>query len=45
MFRILSVGVRMKFVWETPEEINVALVQRLSRIRKRRICLQRGFLI
>ena len=26
----------MKFVWETPEEINLALAQRLSRIRKRR---------
>ena len=26
----------MKFVWETPEEINMALAQRLSRIRKRR---------
>ena len=26
----------MKFVWETPEEINKALAQRLSRIRKRR---------
>ena len=26
----------MAFVWETPEEINMALVQRLSRIRKRR---------
>ena len=27
---------RMKFVWETPEEINMALAQRLSKIRKRR---------
>lgn len=26
----------MKFVWETPEEIDMALAQRLSRIRKRR---------
>ena len=26
----------MKFIWETPEEINMALAQRLSRIRKRR---------
>lgn len=26
----------MSFVWETPEEINMALAQRLSRIRKRR---------
>jgi len=26
----------MSFVWETPEEINLALAQRLSRIRKRR---------
>lgn len=26
----------MGFVWETPEEINLALAQRLSRIRKRR---------
>lgn len=26
----------MGFVWETPEEINMALAQRLSRIRKRR---------
>ena len=26
----------MNFVWETPEEINLALAQRLSRIRKRR---------
>ena len=26
----------MRFVWETPEEINMALAQRLSRIRKRR---------
>ena len=26
----------MSFVWETPEEINVALAKRLSRIRKRR---------
>ena len=26
----------MKFVWETPEEINLALAQRLARIRKRR---------
>ena len=26
----------MKFVWETPEEIDKALAQRLSRIRKRR---------
>jgi len=26
----------MKFVWETPEEINMALAQRLSKIRKRR---------
>lgn len=28
--------VRMKFVWETPEEVNLALAQRLARIRKRR---------
>ena len=26
----------MAFIWETPEEINMALAQRLSRIRKRR---------
>ena len=26
----------MKFVWETPEEINMALAQRLILIRKRR---------
>ena len=26
----------MSFVWETPEEINMALAQRLSHIRKRR---------
>ena len=26
----------MGFVWETPEEINLELAQRLSRIRKRR---------
>ena len=26
----------MNFVWETPEEINLALAQRLSRIHKRR---------
>ena len=26
----------MGFVWETPEEINLALAKRLSRIRKRR---------
>mgnify|MGYP001150711103 FL=1 len=26
----------MGFVWETPEEINLALAQRLSHIRKRR---------
>ena len=26
----------MRFVWETPEEINMALAQRLSKIRKRR---------
>lgn len=26
----------MSFVWETPEEINRALAQRLARIRKRR---------
>lgn len=26
----------MSFVWETPEEINMALAQRLVRIRKRR---------
>ena len=26
----------MKFIWETPEEINMALAQRLSKIRKRR---------
>ena len=26
----------MRFVWETLEEINMALAQRLSRIRKRR---------
>lgn len=26
----------MNFVWETPEEINQALAERLSRIRKRR---------
>ena len=25
----------MRFTWETPEEINMALAQRLSRIRKR----------
>ena len=25
----------MAFIWETPEEINLALAQRLSRIRKR----------
>ena len=25
----------MSFVWETPEEINLALAKRLSRIRKR----------
>ena len=28
--------VYMAFIWETPEEINMALAQRLSRIRKRR---------
>ena len=26
----------MAFIWETPEEINMALAQRLIRIRKRR---------
>ena len=26
----------MNFIWETPEEITLALAQRLSRIRKRR---------
>ena len=26
----------MAFIWETPEEINMELAQRLSRIRKRR---------
>ena len=26
----------MSFAWETPEEINLALAKRLSRIRKRR---------
>ena len=26
----------MSFIWETPEEINLALAKRLSRIRKRR---------
>ena len=26
----------MAFIWETPEEINMALAQRLSRVRKRR---------
>ena len=26
----------MNFIWETPEEMNLALAQRLSRIRKRR---------
>lgn len=26
----------MKFVWETPEEINLALAQRLKNIRRRR---------
>ena len=26
----------MKFIWETPEETNMALAQRLKRIRKRR---------
>lgn len=26
----------MNFIWETPEEINLALAKRLSRIRKRR---------
>ena len=26
----------MDFVWETPEEINLAMAKRLSRIRKRR---------
>ena len=26
----------MSFVWETPEEINLALAQRFQRIRKRR---------
>lgn len=26
----------MSFIWETPEEINLALAQRLIRIRKRR---------
>lgn len=26
----------MNFIWETPEEIDLALAQRLSRIRKRR---------
>ena len=31
----------MKFVWETPEEINMALAQRLNRIRKRRNLSQR----
>ena len=28
--------VYMAFIWETPEEINMALAQRLSRVRKRR---------
>ena len=28
--------VAMRFVWETPEEINMALAKRLSGIRKRR---------
>ena len=28
--------VYMAFIWETPEEINMALAQRLSRIRRRR---------
>ena len=32
----------MKFVWETPEEINMALAQRLSRIRKRRSLSQQA---
>lgn len=32
----------MKFVWETPEEIDMALAQRLSRIRKRRNLSQRA---
>lgn len=31
----------MSFVWETPDEINLALAQRLSRIRKRRNLTQR----
>ena len=32
----------MRFVWETPEEINMALAQRLSRIRKRRSLSQQA---
>lgn len=31
----------MAFIWETPEEINMALAQRLSRIRKRRNITQK----
>ena len=30
----------MRFIWETPEEINFALAQRLVRIRKRRALSQ-----
>ena len=33
----------MSFVWETPEEINLALAQRLSRIHKRRNLSQAYF--
>ena len=32
----------MRFVWETPEEINMALAQRMSRIRKRRSLSQQA---
>ena len=34
----------MKFVWETPEEIDKALAQRLSRIRKRRNLSQQALI-
>lgn len=32
----------MKFVWETPEEIGLALAKRLSAIRKRRALSQQA---
>ena len=35
----------MKFIWETPEEINMALAQRLSGIRKRQNLTQQALSI